>query len=831
MRICRRVERPGLDPRAGKWWDVFNLKPKFSFYLDGRKALGRAIEQANGKPFRIVGPGRTLTVLPPPYAEDIRNDKRLDFGKVVAQFVSHEIPGFEGFASGLNDLPVVLDMCKYKLTRELASVIEPLPAESEMAIEDILQIPHSDEWQKVPIKQRLNLLVARVSGRVFLGEELCRDPAWLNIAVSHIMTGFLAALSLRMFPAFMRPFVHWFLPPCRKLRSQVEQARSLIRPVIEKRKQEKATAIAKGETPTEYNDSIDWSDTYSNGRKFDRADLQLGLSIASVHNTTDLLSQVVYDLAGDPEMVQRLREEAKQVIGESGWSKTSLYNLKLLDSVIKESMRIKPILTVAMPREVTEEMTLPDGVILPEGTVIGVSAERHWDSDIYPEPHTFIGDRFLKMRQTSGKENVAQLVTTSINHLGFGHGNHACPGRFLAAAEIKVILTQLILGKDYVHYAEAKNSILGAPKDRHTQLRRILSRGFTNSAVLDQEGLIKSHVDQLFNILAEHEQSQGPRTPIDMNKLFDFVALDIITDLGFGDSFHCLHTRKYHPWAQFFLDALPAIALATALKQFQLIFSVLMAMAPKSVLQKHENMVRLTNDIVERRLDEADRPDLIQAMKKPTSGLEAKQPLSLQDIQANAQILTMAGYDTTATALAGTTYLLAANADVMARLTQEVRSSFKEEKEITISSTKSLGYLRAVIDESLRMYPPGASGMPRRIGEEGDVVLGHHIPAGYAMYHHAKNFSDPETFIPERWSNDKIDLSDKREAFQPFSFGPRDCIGRHLAYAELCIIIARLVWRFDLELDDVPGQNWLGRQKNYLLWDRGPLNIRLKQRA
>ncbi|KAH0437092.1 hypothetical protein CcaCcLH18_03960 [Colletotrichum camelliae] len=341
------------------------------------------------------------------------------------------------------------------------------------------------------------------------------------------------------------------------------------------------------------------------------------------------------------------------------------------------------------------------------------------------------------------------------------------------------------ISKDYVHYAEAKDSILGAPKDRHTQLRRILTRGFTNSAVLDQEGLIKSHVDQLFNILTEHEQSQESQTPIDMNKLFDFVALDIITDLGFGDSFHCLRTGKYHPWAQFFLDALPAIALATALKQFQLIFNVLMAMAPKSLLQKHENMVRLTNDIVERRLDEADRPDLIQAMKEPTSGLGTKQPLSLQDIQANAQILTMAGYDTTATALAGTTYLLATNADIMARLSQELRSSFKEEREITISSTKNLEYLRAVIDESLRLYPPGASGMPRRIGEERDVVLGHHIPAGtivsiwqYAMYHNAKNFSEPEAFIPERWSNGKIDLSDKREAFQPFSFGPRDCIGR-----------------------------------------------------
>lgn len=104
----------------------------------------------------------------------------------------------------------------------------------------------------------------------------------------------------------------------------------------------------------------------------------------------------------------------------------------------------------------------------------------------------------------------------------------------------------------------------------------------------------------------------------------------------------------------------------------------------------------------------------------------------------------MAGYDTTATPLAGTTYLLAANADVMARLKEEIRSSFKEEKEITISSTKNLEYLRAVIDESLRLYPPGASGMPRRIGEEGDVVLGQHIPAGVSRQFYMFLFFPPK---------------------------------------------------------------------------------------
>lgn len=201
------------------------------------------------------------------------------------------------------------------------------------------------EWRTVAIKGKLNLLVARISARVFLGPELCRNPVWLKIAVSHIMTGFMAALSLRMFPGFLRPLVTWVLPPCRSLRSQVQQARDMIRPVIERRKEEKAAAVSRGETPVQYNDGVEWADMYANGRTFDRVDLQLGLSIAAVHNTTDLLAQVVYDLASDPEMVERLRVEAIQVLGEGGWSKTTLYKLKLLDSVIKESQRIKPILT------------------------------------------------------------------------------------------------------------------------------------------------------------------------------------------------------------------------------------------------------------------------------------------------------------------------------------------------------------------------------------------------------------------------------------------------------------------------------------------------------
>lgn len=72
-----------------------------------------------------------------------------------------------------------------------------------------------------------------------------------------------------------------------------------------------------------------------------------------------------------------------------------------------------------------------------------------WDSNVYPEPEKFIGDRFLTLRQQPGRENIAQLVTTGQDHLAWGHGNHACPGRFFAAAEIKIVLVHLLLKYDF----------------------------------------------------------------------------------------------------------------------------------------------------------------------------------------------------------------------------------------------------------------------------------------------------------------------------------------------------------------------------------------------
>lgn len=171
----------------------------------------------------------------------------------------------------------------------------------------------------------------------------------------------------------------------------------------------------------------------------------------------------------------------------------------------------------------------------------------------------------------------------------------------------------------------------------------------------------------------------------------------------------------------------------------------------------------------------------------------------------------MAGYDTTATALAGVTYLLATNTRAMKKLTQELRDAFSNDEEIGILSTQNLPYLRAVIDEALRIYPPGGSGMPREVPEGGETIFGQYVPAGvsdhkqqrgavyhhftsheladrllqtvltiwqYCLYHRDSIFLQPESFIPERWLGQEEFQADHREAFQPFSYGSRNCLGR-----------------------------------------------------
>jgi cytochrome P450 len=101
-----------------------------------------------------------------------------------------------------------------------------------------------------------------------------------------------------------------------------------------------------------------------------------------------------------------------------------------------------------MRRYALRETMLPDGVLIPKGTKVMVSAHQSWDDSIFPKAHEFDGYRFFNMRQNAGQD-TAQYVSTASSTLGFGHGRQACPGRFFAANEMKIALSHIILGYDF----------------------------------------------------------------------------------------------------------------------------------------------------------------------------------------------------------------------------------------------------------------------------------------------------------------------------------------------------------------------------------------------
>lgn len=195
------------------------------------------------------------------------------------------------------------------------------------------------------MRSTILIFVAQISSRVFLGEELCRNEAWLKITREYAATMFPAADALRMYPAgIVRHIAARLLPVCRAASAQVAEARSILRPVLEKRASAKKAAAAEGKT-IEFNDAIEWFTNAAAKTKteYDPAAMQIFLSLAAIHTTSDLMNQIMTDLAEHPEVVEDLRKEVKQVLSDGGWKKTSLTSMKLMDSVIKESQRLKPI--------------------------------------------------------------------------------------------------------------------------------------------------------------------------------------------------------------------------------------------------------------------------------------------------------------------------------------------------------------------------------------------------------------------------------------------------------------------------------------------------------
>ncbi|KAI7773754.1 hypothetical protein LA080_009997 [Diaporthe eres] len=374
------------------------------------------------------------------------------------------------------------------------------------------------------------------------------------------------------------------------------------------------------------------------------------------------------------------------------------------------------------------------------------------------------------------------------------------------------------------------NDILGAEIGDHGRIRKILNFGFTASAMLDQEPAIVGFVDLLF----ERLRARAGDTSVDVWKWYLYTLFDITGNLAYGEPFGCLEQSMMHPWVDFVISniKLTYILLLCMRIPFFLLYSPVIATV--KMVKEYIGSKKTLREKVDRRLAlENPRPDLVQTMLAERQGLS----MSREELYSNALTLTLAGAETTASALSAVTYMLGIHPAVKAKADQELRAAFSRESEIDMQSSMKLRYLGAVIDEAFRYHPPGPNALWRQTPPEGNWVLGDWIPGktivgipSRVIYRSECNFKRADEFIPERWLSDGKGsefANDRRDAFQPFSYGPRNCLGMNLARAEMHYIIARLLWNFDIELTE-ESRDWLHRQKSYLMWEKGGLYVKLK---
>ncbi|KAF2817316.1 benzoate 4-monooxygenase cytochrome P450 [Mytilinidion resinicola] len=401
--------------------------------------------------------------------------------------------------------------------------------------------------------------------------------------------------------------------------------------------------------------------------------------------------------------------------------------------------------------------------------------------------------------------------------------------------------------KDRTHYVYPPNGVdhlVSAVDDGvHARHRRLLANVFSERELRAQEPLIRGYVDLLISKLQLQIQ-EGKGASVDIRSWFNYTTFDVTGDLMFGESFGCLRDSQLHPWIALIFASMKALAFLGAVNQYPAFSAVLQKMIPASIIQKGVDHFNLSARKVDRRLEMgAERPDFVSAILK--NGLsekegqyaEAETIMTRAEIHSNAFILIVAGSETSATLLSGAIYYLCKNPSTMEKVLEEIRNAFTADNDITFSKATTLSYLNAVIEESLRIYPPFVTSLARLAPAGGDTVDGHFIPENttvachhYASYHSPSNFVSPDDFVPERWlDTDSRFAEDKKDTVQAFSLGPRNCIGKNLAYAEIRLILCKVLFNFDIAL--CPESEHWKDQEVYFLWDKPPLVVSLTERA
>ncbi|KAF5379456.1 hypothetical protein D9615_006552 [Tricholomella constricta] len=441
--------RPGrkLDhiPAVGYQSSILSYIGAVEFLFNARNLVQRGCDQYGHGIFKVPNLDRWKVVVNgTQYVEELRKTPEdvLSFHDSVEEQIQVKYT----LGPSISEDPYHIPIVRSQLTRNLPALFPEIREEVVAAFDDIILLK-GNQWSKLKILETMMPIVCRASNRLFVGTPLCRDPDFMDINVRFTVTVMKAAAILNLLPVFLQPLASRFLT---SVSASIDRSVKHLEPLIQERRQN--LEESGPDYPGKPNDMLSWLMDEAKGEEASIRGLTrriLTVNFAAIHTSTMTFCHALLYLAAHPEYAQPMREEIQEVVDHEGWTHSGLSHMVKVDSFIKESQRLNSLGCLMMERVARQPFTFSDGTYIPKGTVITAAAHAlHLDETCYQDPSTFDPFRFVDKTKKENAGRKVDMASTHSDFIAFGHGRHACPGRFFAANELKLMLAHVVMRYD-----------------------------------------------------------------------------------------------------------------------------------------------------------------------------------------------------------------------------------------------------------------------------------------------------------------------------------------------------------------------------------------------
>ncbi|KAI1128337.1 cytochrome P450 [Nemania abortiva] len=351
---------------------------------------------------------------------------------------------------------------------------------------------------------------------------------------------------------------------------------------------------------------------------------------------------------------------------------------------------------------------------------------------------------------------------------------------------------------------------------RHRQVAKQISPAFSGRALRAKEPALHRYIDLFVqHMMSEGQGDQGVSLPTWLN----WLCVDISGEMAYNRQMDAMKNKANPPYLDLIYGFNMYLTVTQVSWRFPLLSPLKYLSIISSFLRPHGDIRNHSRERLEKRIrlrGAVEHLDFIEQMI-PEDREPPSDPKEMRHLEQVAGQLLVAGYEPPSVWLYGTIYHLLEEKEALRTLIDEIRGSFKAYEDITSDTVTPLPYLTACLKEGLRILPNTASSHGMPCVSPGTTVDGNYIPRGvvcqsstFALARSSEYFFDPRHFRPARWLPQDHALYDSRFAgdeikgYQPFSQGPRACMGKEIAWWQARLFLAKLLWKFDLEL--VPGQ-------------------------